>query len=159
MKKASNTFGISILEPYWVEVKNPRDFQDWKEALEKKKEKEDKVDVIIFFLKPFEEKLYSELKKFTSIAFRCPSQMIKRKSLSSNTKNILSFASKIMLQMNSKIGHPLWSVPNYHPYWQKGAKVAVAGIASSKGKKGTTISFVATTNSELTHVFSDCKKV
>ncbi len=118
------------------------------------------MDIIIFFLKPFEERLYGELKKFTSTIFKCPSQMIRRKNLASNTKNVLSFASKIMLQMNSKIGHPLWSVPNYHPYWQKGAtKVAIAGIASSKGKKGTTISFVATTNQDLTHVFSDCKKV
>ncbi len=85
--------------------------------------------------------------------------MIKRKSLSNNTKGVLSFASKIILQMNSKIGHPLWSVPNYHPYWSKGATKAVAGIASSKGKTGVTISFVGTTNPELTYVISDCKKI
>lgn len=60
--------------------------------------------------------------------------------------------------MNSKIGHPLWSVPNYHAYW-KNKKIAVAGIASSKGKKGSTIGFVATTNPELTYVICDSKRV
>jgi hypothetical protein len=85
--------------------------------------------------------------------------MIKRRSLSNNTKGVLSFASKIVLQMNSKIGHPLWSVPNYHPFWrEKGSRVATAGIASSKGKQGTFIAFVGTTNPDLTHIVSDCKE-
>jgi hypothetical protein len=60
--------------------------------------------------------------------------------------------------MNVKLGHPLWIVPNFHPYWtEKGRKIAVAGIASSKGKKGTNIGIVATINSELTNYFCDCK--
>lgn len=75
-----------------------------------------------------------------------------------NTKNVLSFASKIILQMNSKTGHPLWSVPNYHAFW-KNNKVALAAIASSKGKKGTTVGFVGTTSPDLTQVICDCKKV
>jgi aubergine-like protein len=158
IKKASETFGIKVCEPYWIEVNNPRGIDDWRRALETKKDKEEKIDVVIYFLKPFEEKLYGDLKKLTSTVMKCPSQIIKRRSLSSNTKGVLSFASKIILQMNSKIGHPLWSVPNYHPHW-KGNKIAIAGIASSKGKKGTTIGFVATTNSDLTHVHCDCKKI
>lgn len=60
--------------------------------------------------------------------------------------------------MNAKLGHPLWQVPNYHKYWD-GKKIAVAGIASSKGKKGTTIGIVGTTNPELTKYFCDCKKI
>lgn len=118
-------------------------------------QKDEKLDVVIFFLKPNEEKMYAEMKKYVSSVFKCPSQMIRRKSLSENTKQVLSFASKIILQINSKIGHPLWSVPNYHPYWtNKSTKVAIAGIASSKGKQGTFIGFVGTTNPDLTHIIT-----
>lgn len=58
LKKAAETFGIKVLEPYWTEIKNPRDFKDWKEDLDKKISKEEKMDIIIYFLKPNEEKLY-----------------------------------------------------------------------------------------------------
>lgn len=58
LKKAAETFGIKVLEPYWAEIKNPRDFRDWKDDLDKKINKEEKIDIIIFFLKPNEEKLY-----------------------------------------------------------------------------------------------------
>lgn len=37
--------------------------------------------------------------------------------------------------------------------------MAVGGIASSKGKNGTNIAFVGTTNKDLTAYFSDCKQV
>jgi hypothetical protein len=33
MKKASSSFGITVGEPYWIEVENPRDFRDWKDVL------------------------------------------------------------------------------------------------------------------------------
>ena len=160
IKKAANTFAIKVCEPLWVEVDYGREFRDWENVLDKRMQanKDEKLDIIVFFLKPNEERLYADLKKYVSQRFNCPSQMIRRKSLSTQTKNVLSFASKIVLQMNSKMGHPLWSVPNYHPFW-KTAKVAVAGIASSKGKKGTFISFVGTTNAELTHIITDCKAV
>jgi hypothetical protein len=62
--------------------------------------------------------------------------------------------------MNAKLAHPLWIVPNTHGYWKtNNVKVAIAGIASSKGKKGTNISFVGTTNSELNGYYCDSKSV
>lgn len=158
LRKAAETFGIKVSEPYWAEIKEPRSFKDWKEHLDKKISKEEKMDVIIFFLKPNEEKMYPELKKYATMAYKCPSQVLRKKNLSTNTKNVLSFASKMILQMNSKTGHPLWSVPNYHNFW-KGNKAALAAIACSKGKKGTTVGFVGTTNPDLTQVTCDCKKV
>ena len=78
--------------------------------------------------------------------------MIRRKSLSTKTKGVLSFASKIVLQMNSKIGCPLWFVPNYHMFW-KDNTVAIAGLASSGGKKGLAIGIVGTTNLNFTSYF------
>ncbi len=82
--------------------------------------------------------------------------MATRKILSSRAKQGLSAASKIIMQMNAKLGHPLWKVPNNHKIWNQ-KTAAVAGIASSKGKKGTTIGFVGTTNKDLNEYFCDCK--
>jgi hypothetical protein len=107
-------------------------------------------------MKPSEKNLYGDLKKFITYEFNCPSQMATRKVLSPQSKSGLSAASKIVLQMNVKIGKCLWAVQNDHKIWQE-ATVAVAGIASSKGKFGTTLGFTGTTNEDLTKYFCECK--
>jgi hypothetical protein len=92
------------------------------------------------------------LKKYACNQYNCHSQIIKRKNLAQKTKNVLSFASKIILQMNSKIGCALWFVPNYHKFWENNL-LAIAGLASSGGKKGSIIGIVATTNPNFTSYF------
>lgn len=57
----------------------------------------------------------------------------------------MSVASKLVMQMNAKIGHPLWTIENSHPILNE-RRVAVGGIASSKGKQATTIAFTGSTN-------------
>ena len=79
---------------------------------------EDKADIIFFLLKPQEERHYGELKKFIPPVFNCPSQFVRRKLLSRNNKGAMSAASKIVMQMNVKNGHPLWIVKNSHPIWR-----------------------------------------
>lgn len=115
-------------------------------------------DMIFFFFKPNEEKFYGQLKKFVTYEFNCASQVARRKLLSKGNKGAMSAASKIMMQMNVKNGHPLWIVPNNHPVWRNNT-VAVAGFANSKGKGGTTLGFVGTINPELNLSFCDCKLV
>lgn len=83
--------------------------------------------------------------------------MATRQKLDNRQKGRMSVASKIAMQMNAKVGHPLWVVKNQHPIW-KNKTVAIAGIASSKGKKGTSIAFTGTTNPELDSFYSDCKQ-
>lgn len=86
-----------------------------------------------------------------------PSQVIRRGTLSQKSKkNPLSSASKIVLQMNIKIGLPLWEVRKSSGYFQK-QKIMYGGISISKGKKGYTVAFVGTTNNEGTKVYSACK--
>ena len=119
---------------------------------------DDRCDIIFFLLKPQEEKLYADLKKFVTLKFGCASQVAKRRLLSSNNKGAMSAASKIVMQMNVKNGHALWTVKNSHPAWEKNL-VAVAGLASSKGKKGTSLAFVGTTNTDLNSYYSDCRQI
>ena len=84
--------------------------------------------------------------------------MARRKLLTKQNKGALSAASKIVMQMNVKNGHPLWIVNNSHPIWRK-ESVAVAAVASSKGKKGSNVAFVGTVNKDLNSYFSDCKMI
>lgn len=144
-----------------MEVKNGRNLEDWLSALQKEKDnmgKDEKNDIFFFFLKPQEERFYGELKKFITFEFNCPSQVTKRKLLSKGNKGAMSAASKIVMQMNVKNGHSLWIVKNKHPVWQNHS-VAVAGLANSKGKKGSNVAFVGSTTEDLSQYFSDCKVV
>jgi hypothetical protein len=70
-------------------------------------------------------------------------------------KNPMSAASKIIIQMNQKIGGIAWEVVK-KDYFDK--KKAMHGAFSiSKGKKGFTLAFVGTLNSENTKIFNYCK--
>jgi hypothetical protein len=116
-----------------------------------------KVDIIFFFVNPKEERFYGDLKS-CGFGVQLPLPISRKKMLSANQKGNLSVASKLCMQMNAKMGHALWRIDGSHPIWRE-KTVALAGIASSKGKMGTTLAFVGTTNLSLTSYFSDCKAV
>ena len=78
--------------------------------------------------------------------------------MSKGNKGALSAASKIVMQMNVKNGHSLWIVKNSHIVW-KNNTVAIAGLANSKGKKGSNVAFVGTTTEDLSQYFNDCKAI
>ena len=54
-----------------------------------------------------EENMYGELKRFLTNEIKCPSQFIRRKTLG-NPKGAMSAASKIIIQMNVKVGSVPW---------------------------------------------------
>lgn len=68
----------------------------------------------------------------------------------------MSAASKIVLQMNAKIGGAPWLVGKTHEYF-KGRTVMYGGISISKGKNGFTVAFVGSITDDLSKVFSFCK--
>lgn len=68
----------------------------------------------------------------------------------------MSAASKIIIQMNIKVGAVPWEVEKKHEYFRQ--KFMMYGALSiSKSSKGYTLAFVGTLNSECTKVFSDCR--
>jgi len=87
------------------------------------------------------------------------SQVITKKTLSaSSAKGGISKASKILLQINDKMGHPLYKIKKQHPFWNKNT-IAIGSIASSSGPKGITVSFVGTRTNDLTKHFSNFSRV
>jgi hypothetical protein len=92
-----------------------------------------------------ESKLYEELKNYCINELKIISQVITKKTLSARTNGAMSKASKILLQINDKMGHPLYTVEKQHPFWANNT-IAIGSLAVSGGPKGTTVSFVGTRN-------------
>lgn len=57
-----------------------------------------------------DKKLYEGLKSHLIHKLQLNSQVITKKTLSANAKGGMSKASKILLQINDKMGHPLYKV-------------------------------------------------
>lgn len=83
---------------------------------------------------PNEKSYYSELKKFITNTLRLPCQAVLKKTMAS--KNKITICGKILLQINAKIGFPLWIVPLKHPYWSK-KTIMYGGLSIRKNLKQT----------------------
>lgn len=107
-RSCSTTFGIKVDEPGFITVEGGH-VEDWKKEIAKDIEKNGAPQIVVLFLQKHEEKYYGELKRFLTKEKKIPSQAIRRRTLSNQqpARN-MSAASKIILQMNAKIGMPLW---------------------------------------------------
>jgi len=110
----------------------------------------------VLLLNPFEEKFYGDLKRYFTTELNIQSQMVRKRTVSSKSKNPLSAASMILIQINQKIGGITWEVLRKSQYLDK-KKMMYGAFSISKGKKGFTLAFVGTLNSENTKVYSFCK--
>lgn len=60
-------------------------------------------------------------------------------------KGAMSAASKIVIQMNIKVGAVPWQVEKRHEYF-KNRNIMYGALSISKGRKGNTLAFVGTIN-------------
>lgn len=104
---------------------------------------------------PSEEKFYGELKRYITNDLKVSCQGIRRRTIT-KAKNPMSAASKIIVQMNQKIGGTAWEIIPEQGYTSK-KKTMCGGIAISKGKRGFTLAFVGTIDTNFTRVFTWCK--
>lgn len=84
-----------------------------------------------------------------------PSQFIRKRTLG-NPKGAMSAASKIDIQMATKVGGTPWEVSKGHKYFEK-KHIMYGALSLSKGKKGFTLAFVGTSSNDSTKVYSECK--
>ena len=82
--------------------------KSWKQEIEADVTKNGKPQIMILFLQNYEEKFYGELKNYITCELKLPCQAVKRKTVGKNAKSALSAASKIIIQMNQKIGGVAW---------------------------------------------------
>lgn len=82
--------------------------------------------------------------------------MVKKKTVSRKSKNPLSAASMILIQINQKIGGTAWEVVRKSEYLST-KKMMYGAFSISKGPKGYTLAFVGTLNSVSSKIFTYCK--
>jgi hypothetical protein len=154
LAKASVAFGVKIEEPGFITCNSS--VQDWKAQLGSDIEKNGKPQIVVLYFNPFEEKFYGEMKRYITCELKIPCQGIRRRTIT-RAKNPMSAASKIVIQMNQKVGGTAWEIiPQEGAYTTK-KRTMYGSFAISKGKKGFTMAFTGTVNNEFTKVFNYCK--
>jgi aubergine-like protein len=154
LKLASKDYGFSIGNPIKGELEDDEGIDDWLNLAEEMVKKE-KPSFVVFLIDNYDN-IYKELKTHSLCTIGYVSQVIKVESLWKNEKNILSYCSKVLLQINSKL-----SGVSYMPVLDKTIKerkLMIIGVDSShiKGEtKGVTgVAMVSTINPSFTNFYN-----
>ena len=140
LSKASTAFGLTISEPNWVEMNSNSKLEEWIDNAEYYLNSSDEFQFVIFLLGNKNNKLYDELKKHSLCKNGYVSQVIKTTSLKS--KGMMSTCSKILLQINAKLGGI-----SYKTIIDKSIQerdIMVVGVDSSHFNKRTAVAMVST---------------
>lgn len=110
----------------------------------------------MLYFQSHETIFYQSLKKFITCQLSIPTQAVRRNSIL-KSKAQLSIASKILLQINQKIGGHAWEAVHSPNSYIAKRRVMCAGISISKGPKGYSLAFVGTIDAKMNRVCSFCK--
>ena len=152
LDKASKAYGIKIAEPEWIEMNNRSSAQDWTETADDYfgKGKKREYDFVVFLLGK-NDKIYSQLKKHSLCKNGYVSQVVKAKSI--QKKGAMSVCSKILLQINAKLGGVSYMASLDKTVSDR--KLMIVGVDSSHvKKKGTGVAMVATINDTFTDFYN-----
>ena len=149
LKKASKAFGLKINEPKWIEMRNHSSAQDWTNIADIFFGKKNDYKFAVFLLGR-NDRIYTELKKNSLCKNGYISQVIKAKSILK--KGVMNVCSKILLQINAKLGGASYKIQDKSI---KEKKLMVIGVDSSHIKgKGTGVAMVATIDDSFTNFFN-----
>ena len=151
LNKASKAFGLKIAEPEWIEMKNNSPAKSWIATADDYfgKNKND-YDFAVFLLGR-NDKIYADLKRHSLCKNGYVSQVVKAKSI--QKKGVMSICSKILLQINAKLGGISYKTLQYKTVNDR--KIMVVGVDSSHIKgQGTGVAMVATINDTFTNFYN-----
>ena len=163
IKVESERLGIAFAKP--VEVKIQRDdASHFEKAIRQGVTKD--TALVICMLKYDGAQSYAMIKQVCCHQLGIPSQCVKSKTMGmrggqvQNTRKVQSIVTKIVQQINCKLGGESWNVQIPAPL----SKMMIVGIdvchdtQSNKGRgKRSVVGFTATTNSQFTKYFSTVK--
>ena len=151
LNKASKAFGLKISEPKWIEMRNNSSGKDWLYELDQYFDKKKNNYDFAVFLLGRNDKIYATLKKNSLCKNGYVSQVVKARSI--RTKGVMHVCSKILLQINAKLGGISFKAIQDKLIKEK--KLMVIGVDSSHIKgKGTGVAMVATINDSFTNFFN-----
>ena len=141
LSKASKAYNLNIAEPEWIEMHDKSSAKDWISTAEDyfRKNESSEFDFAIFLLGK-NTRIYNDLKKHSLCNNGYVSQIVKAKSLKS--KGMMSLCSKILLQINAKLGGVSYKTVIDNSIQER--KLMVVGVDSSHFKKHTGIAMVST---------------
>ena len=151
LSKASKGFNLKISEPKWIEMNNHSSAKDWIETAEYYLVNEKNDYSFVVFLLGRNDKIYAQLKKHSLCKNGYVSQVVKAKSI--QRKGAMSVCSKILLQINAKLGGISYKTV-IDPEIEK-RKLMVIGVDSShiRGKR-TGVAMIATINESFTNFYN-----
>ena len=151
LDKASKAYGLKIAEPEWIEMKNKSSAQDWTDTADDYfGDNKHDYDFAVFLLGR-NDRIYADLKIHSLCTNGYVSQVVKAKSI--QKKGVMSVCSKILLQINAKLGGI--SYKTIQDKSIKDRKLMVVGVDSSHIKgMGTGVAMVATINDSFTNFFN-----
>ena len=149
LKQVSGASGIFIGDPVFVVIRK-KGIEEWKSLISKNFQND--IIVVCLLHAKRDAAYYSELKRFLSNDLKVPSQVVLNKHFRDKPKPAVM--SKLLGQMNAKVGGTLWGIPTQHPYFKE-KSVMYGAISFSRGKKGWTLAFNGTYSRDLTHCCSE----
>ena len=150
LKKASKAFNLKIAEPEWIEMPNKTNAKDWTATADDYVGKGKKDYSFVVFLLGKNEYLYPELKKHSLCKNGYVSQVVKARSI--QRKGAMSVCSKILLQINAKLGGISYKAVVDKEV--KDLKIMAIGVDSSHNRKRTGVAMVATINDSFTDFYN-----
>ena len=150
--KASKAYGLKIAEPEWIEMPKNSTEKKWIETANYYfgNGKKRNYDFVVFLLGK-NDRIYAQLKKHSLCTNGYVSQVVKARSI--QKKGAMSVCSKILLQINAKLGGV-----SYETLIDKSVaerKLMVIGVDSSHVKsQGTGVAMVATINDSFTDFYN-----
>jgi aubergine-like protein len=149
LQKASKGYGIKISEPEWVEMNDrSNNAEDWTETVNDYMKK-NKYQFVLFFLDR-NDFIYKNLKKHSLSEKGYISQVVKTFSI---RKNTLSVCSKILIQLNNKLGGETYRV-DFKKIINKLNIMAVGVDSSHIPGKRTGVAMTATINNNFTEMYN-----
>jgi len=152
LNKASGAFKFKIAEPEWIEMENRSTAEDWMATADDYfgKGKKRQFDFVIFLLGK-NDRLYPKLKKHSLCQNGYVSQVVKANSM--KKKGAMSVCSKILLQINAKLGGVSYKAEINKTVGDR--KLMIVGVDTSHIKRhGTGVAMVATINNSFTNFYN-----
>ncbi|EAR94948.1 piwi-like Twi9p protein (macronuclear) [Tetrahymena thermophila SB210] len=149
LKKASQTYGIIVNDPYFF-AERDSNANNWIKSLDEDFSKNDLPQFVLSFGQ-VNSGFYSSLKKFLTSEAGIESQHVTPKSLQ---KNGMSVASKIALQIASKLGRRIWQVETPRGI-DKNTMIIGIETSMKKVKQQQVVGVVASIDKDFTKYFSD----
>ena len=153
MKKASVAYGLKVSEPEWIEMANNSKAKDWIDTAEDyfPQGEESEYAFVLFLIGKNDDSLYARLKKHSICRNGYVSQVVKVRSI--KRKGALSVCSKILLQINAKLGGISYKIKLDKTIQDR--KLMIVGVDSShiKGMR-TGVAMVASINESFSDFYN-----